>query len=49
MSYAETFANLYQYEVKPAYNINAIMAVWSCISIIFFTGAVVVYKKTDFK
>lgn len=49
MDYAETYNNLYQYSVKPAYDITTVATVWSCVSVLFFTSSIIVYKKTDFK
>ena len=49
MTYAETYANLYQYRVEPAYNLTLIFAVWTCVAIIFFSSSIIIYRKTDFK
>ncbi len=49
MPYAETYQNLYQYDVAPFYSLYTIIGVWSGLSILFLTTSIIVYKKTDFK
>lgn len=49
MSVAETFANLYQYNVTNFYSIYAIVTAWSLISVILLASSIIVYKRTDFK
>lgn len=49
MGYAETFNNLYQYNVSSFYNLSAIIAIWTVIAGCLFTGSIIAYKKTDFK
>lgn len=49
MEYAETYANLYQYQVSNFYSINLITTIWSIIAGVLFTGAIIVYKRTDIK
>lgn len=49
MEYAETYTNLYQYEVTSFYFLPTLISIWSIISVILLASSIVVYKKTDFK
>lgn len=49
LEYCETYNNIYQYNVKSFYNVNALVVIWTCISVGLFTTSIIVYKKTDFK
>lgn len=48
-AYAETFSNLYQYNVTNFYSVYTVIAAWSVISLILLTASIIVYRKTDFK
>jgi len=47
--YCETYNNLYQFKVHSFYNVYAIMAIWTSISIALFAASIVIYRRTDFK
>lgn len=49
VNYAETFNNMYQYNVKSFYKIADIVAIWTVISCCLFTGSIIAYRRTDFK
>lgn len=49
LEYVETFTNLYTYHVESFFSIHKIIAGWSIVAGVLFAGAIVVYKKTDFK
>lgn len=49
LSYAETFSNLYQYNVTNFYSVYGVIAAWSVVSLILLTTSIIVYRRTDFK
>lgn len=49
MEYAETYTNLYQYQVTSFYSLPTLISIWSIISVILLSSSIVVYKRTDFK
>jgi len=49
INYAETYSNMYEYHVSNFYSIKTIVIVWSLVSVIFFAGSIIVYKKIDLK
>lgn len=49
LSYAETFSNLYQYNVTNFYSVYTVIAAWSVVSLVLLTASIIVYRRTDFK